>query len=241
MMRRRTAQHEAPIAGIGRAPQTAWSRASKRARHFPMAQWITAAAYVATVLLANWFIGHVGRQYSPDGPHVIPVGFGLEAPSGVVWIGAALVARDLVQRSSGRRFAVLAMLVGCGLSYAVAPNLAVASMVAFLLSETADLLVYTPLIRCGRFIASVFLSSTTGLVVDTVVFLWLAFGELTFWPGQVVGKLWATIVACGVIWAIRSARSMRSLDRSPGRVLFPLGAARISRPSRPVVGSLDEL
>src|SRR5438552_11492439 len=125
-----------------------------------MVQWLLALLYVASVFLANWFIGHVGTQYQPDGPHVIPVGFGLEAPSGVLWVGIALVARDLVQQFFGRPFAVAAMLVGAGLSYLVAPSLALASAVAFLLSETADLLVYTPLIRRGRIVVAVLTSST---------------------------------------------------------------------------------
>jgi uncharacterized PurR-regulated membrane protein YhhQ (DUF165 family) len=168
-----------------------------------MGRWALAVVYVGSVFMANWFIGHVGTQYDPNGPHVIPVGLGLEAPSGVLWVGVALVARDLVQQFFGRRFAVAAMLVGAALSYLVAPSLALASAIAFLLSETADLLVYTPLIRNGRIVVAVLTSSTAGLVVDTIVFLWLAFGDLTFFPGQVLGKLEVAIVASGAIWLIR--------------------------------------
>src|SRR5262245_28787475 len=97
--------------------------------------------------MANWFIQNVGTQYQPGGPHVIPVGFGLEAPSGVLWVGVALVARDLVQQYWGARVAWVAVLLGAFLSYFVAPSLAFASGVAFLVSETADLLVYTPIMR----------------------------------------------------------------------------------------------
>jgi uncharacterized PurR-regulated membrane protein YhhQ (DUF165 family) len=168
-----------------------------------MGRWLLAGAYVSTVWLANWFVGHVGTQYSPGGPHVIPVGFGLEAPSGVLWVGAALVFRDLVQQYFGRRFAVFAMLLGAALSYFVAPSLALASGVAFLLSETADFAVYTPLIERGRLFAAVFLSGTVGLVVDTVVFLSLAFGSLQFWEGQVVGKFWVTAASALALWLIR--------------------------------------
>jgi queuosine precursor transporter len=168
-----------------------------------VSKWSLAFVYVGCVFMANWFVGNVGHQYTPVGPHVIPVGFGLEAPSGVLWVGVALVARDLVQQYFGRPFAVGAMLVGAVLSYFVAPSLALASACGFLLSETADLMVYTPLVRRGLLVVAVFMSSTVGLLVDTFVFLWLAFGGLDFWQGQVVGKLWASGLATIGIWIIR--------------------------------------
>ena len=34
-----------------------------------------------------------------------------------------------------------------------------------------------------------------GLVVDSIVFLWLAFGSLDFLPGQIVGKAWMVLVS----------------------------------------------
>jgi len=70
--------------------------------------------FAATVPLANWMIGNVG-QCIPDGPCLIPVGFGLMAPSGVLVIGLALVLRDAVHSLLGWRWAALAIL--CGLLY----------------------------------------------------------------------------------------------------------------------------
>lgn len=170
-------------------------------------KWLPVILYVGSVFMANWFIQNVGTQYEPTGPHVIPVGFGLEAPSGVLWVGVALFARDLVQQSFGARFAIGAMLVGALASYFVAPGLALASAAAFLVSETADFVVYTPLMRRGKVSAAVLLSGTVGLIVDTVVFLGLAFGSLTFWQGQVVGKMEVTLVAAALIWISRRRRS----------------------------------
>ena len=65
---------------------------------------------------------------------------------------------------------------------------------AFLLSEFADLGVYTPLARRGL-VTAVVASSVVGLVVDSVVFLWLAFGSLEFLLGQVVGKAWMVLLS----------------------------------------------
>jgi queuosine precursor transporter len=152
--------------------------------------------FALTIPLANWLIGHVGTScVSPHGPCVVPVAPGLMAPSGVMMAGIALVLRDLVQRRLGTAISALAIVFGSGLSALLAPaSLVVASATAFLLSEFADLAVYTPLAR-RRLVAAVVASSSVGLVVDSVVFLWLAFGSLDFLAGQVVGKAWMVLLS----------------------------------------------
>jgi uncharacterized PurR-regulated membrane protein YhhQ (DUF165 family) len=160
---------------------------------------VALVAYVATVWLANYFVTHVGHQAFPGGPHLIPVGFGLEGPSGVLWVGAALVLRDVVQRHLGKLAVVGAILVGTGLAYFIAPALAVASAAAFLASEALDFAIFTPLAERGRLVAAVAVSNVAGAVVDTFLFLWLAFGSIAFWQGQIVGKLWMTLPALLVL------------------------------------------
>lgn len=152
--------------------------------------------FALTIPLANWLIGHVGTNcVGPQGPCVVPVAPGLMAPSGVMMAGIALVLRDLVQRRLGTAISALAIVFGSGLSALLAPaSLVVASATAFLLSEFADLAVYTPLAR-RRLVAAVIASSSVGLVVDSVVFLWLAFGSLDFLAGQVVGKAWMVLLS----------------------------------------------
>lgn len=59
------------------------------------------ALFALTVPAANWMIGNVGTCI-PDGPCLVPVGFGFEAPSGVLMVGAALVLRDIVHERLGR-------------------------------------------------------------------------------------------------------------------------------------------
>jgi uncharacterized PurR-regulated membrane protein YhhQ (DUF165 family) len=54
-----------------------------------------------------------------------------------------------------------------------------------------------------RFILAVVLSSLVGLVVDSAVFLYLAFGSLDFLPGQVVGKAWMVLLAIPVVHWLR--------------------------------------
>lgn len=152
---------------------------------------------------ANWLIGNAGTVCVPNGPCLVPVAPGLMAPSGVLMIGLALVLRDLVQRRLGIGWAAGAVLAGAALSAFLAPPaLVIASAVAFLLSEFADLAVYTPLQR-RRLVLAVAASGAVGLVVDSVVFLWLAFGSLDYLAGQVVGKAWMVVLALPLVHLLR--------------------------------------
>lgn len=162
------------------------------------------AAFIACVPLANWLIQNVGTICVPNGPCLIPVAPGITAPSGILVIGLALVLRDLVQRRLGLRWAILAILIGGALSALVAPPaLVVASVAAFMLSELADLAVFTPLQKRGLVLAA-FASSVVGLVVDSVLFLWLAFGSLTYLEGQVIGKAMMVVAALPVLVWLRN-------------------------------------
>lgn len=155
--------------------------------------YLLIAAYVATIPLANWMIGNVGTCV-PDGPCLIPVAPGFMAPSGVLMIGAVLVLRDLVQRRFGAKISLGCIVVGAALSAFVAPPaLTLASGAAFLLSEIADFAVYTPLVRRG-FALAVAASVVVGAVVDSFLFLWLAFGSVDYAAGQILGKVYASAV-----------------------------------------------
>ena len=157
--------------------------------------YIFLVLFCLTIPAANWLIGHAGTVCVPNGPCLVPVAPGIMAPSGVLMIGLALVLRDLVQRRLGVEFGIGAIIVGAAISAGLAPpSLVVASAAAVLLSEFADFAVYTPLAR-RRLVVAVFTSSVVGLVVDSIVFLWLAFGSLEFLTGQIIGKLWMVLLA----------------------------------------------
>lgn len=169
-------------------------------------------AFAACVPLANWLIGNVGTVCVPNGPCLIPVAPAISAPSGVLAIGLALVLRDLVQRRLGLRWSFAAIAVGAILSATFAPPaLVLASTVAFLLSETVDLAIFTPLQKRGLLVAAT-LSGLVGLLVDSVVFLLLAFGSLDYLSGQIIGKMWMILLALPILaW-------LRERDRKQGLV-----------------------
>lgn len=153
--------------------------------------------YIATIFLANWAIQHWG---------IVPVGFGLSAPAGVYFVGVAFTLRDITQELIGRVAVIVAILAGAVASYVVAPTFAVASATAFLLSESLDFAVYTPL-RDRGWLRAVTLSNIVGLIVDSVVFLWLAFHSLHFLQGQIVGKAVMTAAAVSILAVVRGRRA----------------------------------
>jgi uncharacterized PurR-regulated membrane protein YhhQ (DUF165 family) len=148
---------------------------------------------LASIIAANYLTTRFG---------FVPVGFGLTATAGTLAAGFALALRDAVQDAHGRRAVAIVIILGAGLSLAVAPpDLALASAVAFLVAELVDFGVYTPIRRRAqlgdrRWAAAVVASNTLGAVVDTAVFIGIAFGAAAIAPamlGQLVGKAWATL------------------------------------------------
>jgi uncharacterized PurR-regulated membrane protein YhhQ (DUF165 family) len=144
--------------------------------------FLAAASYIATIFAANWAID----RYGP-----VSVGFGLMAPAGVYFAGLAFTLRDITQNTLGRRAVVAAIVLGAVASAFVNRHFAFASATAFLISELADFAVYTPLQERG-WLRAVVASNVVGFVLDSVLFLWLAFHSLDFLEGQLVGKAWMT-------------------------------------------------
>jgi len=174
-----------------------------------MKKWGYLAGYIATIPAANWMIGNVGTFCVPDGPCMIPVGFGMTAPSGVLMVGAALVLRDQVQEHMGAKWALGGIIVGAILSYLFAdPFIAIASILAFGVSELIDFAAYTYVRKYGRALA-VAVSGLVGAVMDSMVFLYIAFGSLAYVEGQIFGKLLISLLAAA---AIKYASKLRPKD-----------------------------
>lgn len=170
------------------------------------------AGYIASIYAANWLLVHVG---------FVTVAPGLTAPAGVYAAGFALTFRDLVQDALGRRWVVVAILVGAALSYTVSATFATASALAFLASETCDFAVYTPL-RQRHWLGAIAASNVVGLAVDSALFLWLAFGSLAFFWGQAVGKVEATVLAVAALALIRRGGAPSASTSAP---TSPTGSA----------------
>jgi hypothetical protein len=158
-----------------------------------------AAVFIGAVVVANWLTSTYG---------LVGVGFGLTATAGTYAAGVCFGARDFVHEYGGIWWAVGCIVAGAVLSGFVASGqLAVASGVAFLLSEFADLAVYAPLRDRNR-PGAVFASNIVGAAADTVLFLWLAGFPLTanVFAGQMVAKTYMTVLAVVLMAAVTNRR-----------------------------------
>lgn len=168
---------------------------------------ILAVVYVGSVVLANVLTETYG---------LVPIGLGMSVTAGTFAAGVTLLARNIGQDVNGRRVIVALMVLGVVLSWWLAsPALALASGVAFALSETADMAVYTPLRRHGWAKAAL-AAALVGAVVDTVAFLWIA--GFPIWqalPGQLLVKVGISAIAVAL------AGGARALFRQP---VHPEGA-----------------
>lgn len=155
---------------------------------------VALALFVASIPLANWTLDRYGfRDVWLLGP----------VASGVVWVGLAFVARDVVQLTLGKVITLAAIAAGVVLSVILAdPGLAAASAWAFCLSELLDFVIYTPL-AARRFLAAVLISSVAGSFLDSALFLRIAFGSFHGWWQLAVAKSVIVCLAAPVAWYVR--------------------------------------
>lgn len=162
-----------------------------------------AVGLLACILAANFVTSRYG---------MVPVGFGLMATAGTYFAGVTFVLRDAVQDAVGKTWTLGMIAAGAAFSFLLAdPFIALASAVAFLLAEVADLAVYTPLRKRGYIRAAV-ASNVVGSFVDTIAFLTIAgFPMQDALAGQMIGKLVVTAVAVAVVVAFRAWRKVRAV------------------------------
>jgi queuosine precursor transporter len=163
------------------------------------------AAYTAAILAANIMTANLGQ---------VPVGLGFTVTAGTFAAGFALLARDLVHRHGGLKWALAGIAAGAVLSWVLAtPALAIASTVAFAGAELVDLAIFAPTRQRYGFAAGAIASNIISAPLDTALFLHLAgFGATPeAVAGQFIAKvLWATILPLA-LYAI----GRRALLRQP--------------------------
>ena len=155
---------------------------------------LLAGTYVGLVILANWLASR----------YVVSVGFGRMAPAGVFCIGGVLVLRDWLQQLRGLLWTMplvysagfASWAIGDAAGWTSLEKIAIASVVAFTISETVEAVVFTPL-RKRRLTLGVALSATVGNALDSYIFLALAFGSQAFFLGQFIGK--GEMIALGTV------------------------------------------
>jgi len=139
--------------------------------------------YLGSIVVANLLVMNFG---------IIQVA-GLSFPAGAVAVGFTFTARDLIQRRFGKWGCWIWMFVASGISAVFSPTLALASLGAFIVAEGLDWAVFTasPLSFRGR----VIVSNLVGTPLDSIVFVYLAFGPIwdAMW-GQTIIKLASSLL-----------------------------------------------
>lgn len=154
---------------------------------------LSAVAFVGLVIASNVLTSRFGLV------------FGV-VTAGTFTAGLVLAARDAVRESAGLAISFACVLAGAIVSYFMSsPKLALASGVAFLLSEVFDAFVYEPLRHRGR-VRALAASNVVGAVVDSAAFLWLA--GFSLWPALPwqIGTKWlfAVVLPVLVLWGARA-------------------------------------
>jgi uncharacterized PurR-regulated membrane protein YhhQ (DUF165 family) len=133
--------------------------------------------YVVLIILANVFAA-LWR---------VPLPFGLMVPAGVFFFAPIFTLRDRIQVDRGVKWvylliaisAILSWFAGAFMGAPLLARVAIASVAAFLISETLDTVVFTMLMKRSfteRALASNFFSA----FVDSLIFIGIAFGVV--WP-----------------------------------------------------------
>jgi len=162
-------------------------------------------AFLLSIPFANWWLKTNGMWVSPLlGP----------LPSALWVVAISCVLRDLAQITLGRTFAWSAIGVGALLSWWLAsPALAVASGAAFLISESTDAAIFTPLANRGKFLVGVIVSGYIAGFVDSAVFLRIAFGSWDGWWQLGIAKAIVILAATPIAWGIRRAVLRQPVQR----------------------------
>jgi queuosine precursor transporter len=156
---------------------------------------VLSAAYLAVVVSIN-----VGFAELP----MLPLPDGGQLPTMAVLAGAVFVVRDYVQQRIGH-WVLAVMVAGLALSWWLAsPAIALASGVAFAVSEVLDWAVFSTV--CSRMLARVVVSSVVSVPVDTVVFLAVAFGMAQVSPLSVLAMSAAKMLPALAVVAMRWRR-----------------------------------
>jgi len=163
-----------------------------------------AACYLGLVILANW----LASAYVVDVPLTR-----YQAPAGVFCIGGVLVLRDWIQQLRGLTWTMPLVYAAGLISWAAGDlagwtsleKIAIASVVAFTVSETIEAAIFTP-IRKRNLSLGVAASATIGNAVDSYLFLLIAFGGMGFFWGQFWGK--SVMIAIGTLFTMMRRRAV---------------------------------
>ncbi len=121
-------------------------------------------------------------------------------------VGAVFVLRDYAQREIGHRILVATLVAGLLTYFMVDPAIAIASLVAFVISETADWGIFSFWKKSLQ--SRILVSSMIAVPLDTVVFQHLA-GYLS--PAAFVLEVLSKAIGVLIVWQLLKMREQRAI------------------------------
>jgi queuosine precursor transporter len=164
-------------------------------------KYIWVALYVGLIPFVNWSFTWAPNWTLWEGFTFNPV---------TIATGLILVVRDFAQREIGHRV-ILAMLVALGLTVWLAgPELALASGIAFFVSELVDWALFT--FTKASLTVRVLLSTAIAAPIDTMVFLYFAesLREGSFTWANIVSSSAGKLLGLAVVIALMRWRERRN-------------------------------
>ncbi len=154
--------------------------------------WV--ALYVAAIVAVNWMFTAIAPWPTPMGDLYL---------ANVV-VGFIFVLRDYAQREVGHYILFFTAVAGVLTWFMVDPAIAIASITAFILSETADWGVYSFLRR--PLSQRILVSSMIAIPLDTLAFQYLA-GYLT--PAAFATEIVSKALGVMIVWYVLRARDRK--------------------------------
>jgi uncharacterized PurR-regulated membrane protein YhhQ (DUF165 family) len=152
------------------------------------------ALYVASIVVVNWMFTSIAPWQTPLGDLYL---------ANIV-VGFVFVLRDYAQREIGHSVLFATAMAGVLTWYMVDPAIAVASITAFVLSETADWGVYSFLRR--PLSQRILYSSLIAVPLDTFAFQYLA-GYLT--PAAFATEIASKALGVFMVWYLLRLRDRK--------------------------------
>ena len=140
--------------------------------------------YLSSIILANLLVQKYG----------IVSFLGLSFPAGAVVVGITFTLRDTVQIKYGKWGCWAWMILASLITLCFSSGIAVASMTAFVLSESIDWIVFT--LYPGSIRKRMVISNLVGIPSDSLIFVTMLFG----WnPAAIAGQAVVKIVSSLVV------------------------------------------
>lgn len=175
---------------------------------FGASHWMSATAYVISIILGNVFVVAfgIGTLALYQAGHPENTFFSLTFPLGAMWIGLTFSMRDFVQRFWGHKASWFWMLVATGITYIFNRDVALASVLSFAASESIDWTMFY-LLRNKTMRIRLVASNLLSCPVDSIIFVTIAFGVPWYSPavwGQAIVKYMCGLLALPLIPVIEN-------------------------------------